>query len=107
MKTDKIVLGITLIILGILFLFANLHMLDWSFISGLWKLWPLVLILWGLDLMLKDSPLFKTILFLLIVLGAFVLYFYKMNGFAGNYSLMSGEPVYASVYSISYAEFSG
>ncbi len=108
MKTDRIILGISLIILGILFLFANLHILDWKFISGLWKLWPLVLVLWGLDLILKHSPLLKTILFLLIVLGAFVLYFFKMSSEMDNFSLKKGARNYAlSSFYTSYFDSAG
>ncbi len=80
MKTDKIVLGVILIILGVLFLFANLNFISWDFVSGLWKLWPLVLVLWGLNLVIKEKPLLKTILFLLLVLVAFVVYFYTYRG---------------------------
>ncbi|GEM_PF-3692720 len=77
MKTDKIVFGVILIILGVLFLFANLNLISWDFVSGLWKLWPLVLVLWGLDLIIKENHLLKTLLFLLLVLIAFVVYFYS------------------------------
>lgn len=80
MKTNKIVFGVTLILLGILFLFANLNLISWDFVSGMWKLWPLVLVLWGLDLVITDNTLLKTILFLLLILLAFFVYFYKYEG---------------------------
>ncbi len=107
MKADKIILGVTLILFGILFLFANLHILDWNFISGLWKLWPLVLVLWGLDLILKESPLLKTIIFLLLVLGAFVLYFFKMSSEMDSYSLKGGHREHATVSSVFTSYYTG
>lgn len=79
MNVDKIVFGVILIILGILFLFANLNLLSWDFVTGLWKLWPLVLVLWGLDLVIKGNKVLKTILFLFIVLISFVIYFYSQK----------------------------
>lgn len=99
MRADKIVLGVSLIILGILFLFANLHIIDWRFISGLWKLWPLILVLWGLDIILKESPLVKTILFLLVILGAFVLYFFRMNTNQDTYSKQGKSKEHVTLYS--------
>ena len=86
MKTDKIVFGVILIILGVLFLFANLNLISWGFVSGLWKLWPLVLVLWGLDLVIHENQLIKTVLFLFLVLLAFVIYFYSYRGKLATFS---------------------
>ncbi len=105
MRADKIVLGVSLIILGILFLFANLHIIDWRFISGLWKLWPLILVLWGLDIILKEAPLIKTILFLLVVLGAFVLYFFRMNSQQDTYSKLRKSKEHVTIYSYHHTFF--
>jgi len=80
MKTDKIVIGTVLIILGILFLFASLNILSWQFVLGLWKLWPLILVLWGLDMIIKESHFLKTVLFLLLILLSFLVYFYAEKG---------------------------
>ncbi len=50
MTTGRIIPGAILIILGALFLAANFGYLDWSFVASLWQLWPLLVIIVGVQL---------------------------------------------------------
>jgi len=43
-KKEPLAWGIILIVLGLIFLFANIEVNIWDFIA---KLWPLILIFWG------------------------------------------------------------
>jgi hypothetical protein len=64
--------AIILIAIGIVLLLSNLGVLDWSLWDALWRLWPLILIGIGLDLMLKRKRLGGLIAGL-VVAGVFVL----------------------------------
>ncbi len=54
MKAKHLFWGLLFITLGILILINNFSGLYWDWI-GLWKLWPLVFILWGIGIMIKNN----------------------------------------------------
>lgn len=69
MKFRNIFWGIILILIGLLFTFDNLNIIDFCWYN-LWKLWPVVLVLWGISV-LPVKDIIKVIL-VLLVLGASV-----------------------------------
>ena len=77
MKANKIIKGLTLILIGIIFLANTLGILDWSVWSNIFKLWPLLLVSLGLSLILRGkgfSFLGPLIILLAIILGAGAIY---------------------------------
>lgn len=71
MKFRNIFWGIILILLGVLFTLDNLHVIDFDWYN-LWRLWPVVLVLWGVSILpVRD---FIKIILVLLVLGASVSY---------------------------------
>lgn len=54
MKAKHIFWGLLFVSLGILILINNISGINWNWIS-LWKLWPLLLILWGIEIMVKNT----------------------------------------------------
>lgn len=54
MKSKHLFWGLLFITLGVLILINNFSGLSWDWIS-LWKLWPLVFILWGVGIMVKNN----------------------------------------------------
>lgn len=77
MKAKKIINGLTLILIGIIFLANTLGILDWSVWSNIFKLWPLLLVSLGLSLILRGKNLSfiaPLIIFLAIILGAGAIY---------------------------------
>ncbi|HKB84699.1 MAG TPA: DUF5668 domain-containing protein [Ignavibacteriaceae bacterium] len=54
MKPKHLFWGLLFITLGILILINNFSGLYWDWL-GLWKLWPLVFILWGISIMVKNN----------------------------------------------------
>jgi len=72
MKVNKIIKGLTLILIGIIFLANTLDILEWSVWSNILKLWPLLLVSLGLSLLFRGKGLSFTgplIIFLGIILG--------------------------------------
>jgi hypothetical protein len=77
MKANKIIKGLTLILIGIIFLANTLGILDWSVWSNIFKLWPLLLVSLGLSLILRGKDLSflgPLIILLAIILGAGAIY---------------------------------
>ena len=68
MKFGNIFWGVILIFLGALFIMQNLGLIDfqWTYI---WRLWPVILILWGISI-LPAHGLIKTVLVLLVLAGS-------------------------------------
>ncbi len=75
------VFGLVLLFIGILFLFNNFGLVPWSIWNGLWKFWPVVLILIGVKIFIGRSlfaRILSTILLLFVFAGvlAYILNYY-------------------------------
>ncbi|HXH99102.1 MAG TPA: DUF5668 domain-containing protein [Sphingobacteriaceae bacterium] len=57
MKSDKIVWGLVFVFIGSILLLDNFGVIDFSW-GAVWRLWPLLLIIWGVELMFsgKNNP---------------------------------------------------
>jgi len=72
MKANKIVKGLTFLLIGSILLANTLEILDWSVWSNLFKLWPLLVISLGLSLIFRGKSLSfmgPLIIFLGIIAG--------------------------------------
>jgi len=72
MKANKIIKGLTLLLIGLVLLANSLEILDWAVWSNIFKLWPLLLVSLGISLIFKDrslSFLSPLIIFLAILIG--------------------------------------
>ncbi len=72
MKANKIIKGLTLLLIGIIFLANTLEILEWSVWSNIVKLWPLLLVSLGLSLIFRGKSLSfmgPLIIFLGIIAG--------------------------------------
>lgn len=65
MKFRNIFWGIILILIGILFTLENLNLIDFDWYN-LWRLWPVILVLWGVSI-LPVKNIFKVVLVLLVL----------------------------------------
>jgi len=77
MKSNKIISGLTLLLIGIILLANTLNILEWSVWSNIIKLWPLLLVSWGISLILRGKSLSflgPLIIFLAIILGVVASY---------------------------------
>lgn len=69
MTTGRVIPGAVLIILGALFLGANFGYVDWGFVASLWQLWPLILIMVGVQLFFGSRHQWLAALLMLIILA--------------------------------------
>ena len=72
MKANKIIKGLTFLLIGTILLANTLEILDWSVWSNLFKLWPLLVISLGLSLIFRGKSLSfmgPLIIFLGIIAG--------------------------------------
>lgn len=80
--------GMILVMLGIIFLIANLGIISWSFIFNIFTLWPLVLIIVGINFIFRRNYIVRTgswIFLIVAVLGYSIIYDHDY----GNYSYNS------------------
>lgn len=68
-RRGGIVGPLILITLGLVFLLNNLDVLDWSIWEVIWRLWPVLLIAAGLDLLIGRRSALGTLLTLLLVVA--------------------------------------
>lgn len=76
MNSNKLFWGLLLLAVGILWLLGNLGVISGDFWIEIWRLWPLLLVLWGISLLIgKDSKFglvfsaLSVVIVLLAILG--------------------------------------
>ncbi len=72
-----------LILLGIVFLLNNFGVLSWDLWQNLWKFWPILLVLFGVEIILGRNASVKSFVFLLILIFL-VPIILVLNPFTGN-----------------------
>lgn len=72
-----------LILLGIVFLLNNFGVLSWDLWQNLWKFWPILLVLFGVEIILGRNASVKSFVFLLILIFLVPLILI-LNPFTGN-----------------------
>lgn len=89
MKNRNYVLGFLFIVLGVIWFLDNLNILQFElryFIGGITDLWPLILVVIGINLLVKNKTIEKVIwiLFIFILIGYSM--FNQYNGIQNNQS---------------------
>lgn len=67
-RRHSLTTAILLILIGLIFLFNNFGILSWSVWEVIWKIWPVFLILFGLEMLIGKKFLGKAVMILLIVI---------------------------------------
>ncbi len=67
MKNSNIGFGIFLVSIGILWVLISAGILDWSILQSLADLWPLLLIAIGLNIVFKERPIGKLIIWVCLI----------------------------------------
>lgn len=70
MNAGRVIWGLVLVGLGVLFLAANAGWVDWGFALYLVQLWPLILVLVGIRLLLGGRPPALAVVLMIVVVAA-------------------------------------
>lgn len=57
MNANRLFWGVIIIIIGLLWLFTNLGIISGGFWSEIWRLWPMIFIIWGVSLLFSHKGL--------------------------------------------------
>lgn len=93
MNTGRVVQGLILVAIGTILLLNQQGIIDWSVWTYLIQFWPVLLIIWGIQLVFNKSKLSLS-LSLLLIIGVLMLAFGLWNGygyFSGNASVINLE----------------
>lgn len=89
MKSRPIGFGIFLLTIGILWVLMNVGVLNWSIFDSLLKLWPLILVVIGVNVIFRNNPIVKTVVWLAF-LAAIIGYSYFIHDNGSNTRLVDG-----------------
>lgn len=67
MKNRNIGFGIFLLTVGIVWALVNTGVIEWSVFNSITVLWPLILVVMGINIVFKDNPIVKTVTWLLFL----------------------------------------
>lgn len=81
MNNKRLISGIILIILGILFLLSNFGYISFDMLLGIFDLWPLLLVIAGINILFNKKPviIFITWIIFFIVLILYGAFYEKIN----------------------------
>jgi hypothetical protein len=73
-----------LITAGFIFLLNSLEILDWGIWGSLWRLWPLILVIIGIDMLVGRRSPILSLLLVLVVIAAGAAFLYSAGGLVGG-----------------------
>lgn len=79
MRRNKIGFGIFLVTVGIFFLLASIGIVDWTIIYSIFKLWPLLLVVIGINIVFNRNVIVRAITWLTL-LAVLITYSYVFHG---------------------------
>jgi hypothetical protein len=78
MKAKNIIWGLVLVLIGVLFILKNMGVIYFSW-YGIWKLWPMVLVLIGIAILPVKDTLKVALTIIVLAIGVFFLVAYTGN----------------------------
>lgn len=91
MKLSTIFWGVLFVLIGGLFLLNNLGYIcvDWTTV---WRLWPMILVFWGLSIVVgKQRPPWYAVLLMILLMVFMVVAFAATQWFEGDFDVVDGE----------------
>ena len=91
MKLSTLFCGVLFVLIGGLFILNNLGYvcLDWGTV---WRLWPLILIFWGLSIIIgKQSPPWYAVLLMILLLAFMVVALVATEWIPGDFDVATGD----------------
>jgi len=92
-RRGSLVGPVILIGLGIILLLNNLRLLDWSVWEVIFRLWPVLLIAWGLDLLIGRRSIWGSLLALLLILAVLASALWLFGAGIGTGRVVASEDV--------------
>jgi hypothetical protein len=82
MSVGRVLVAVILIVIGALLLAGNLGWISWDFVLSLWQLWPLILVVIGIELLLgrRHTRLAAVLIVLVIVAGGAFAWYGSSSG---------------------------
>jgi hypothetical protein len=78
LKSRNIGVGIFLLVIGLVWLLTSFHVINWSILESLYRLWPLFFVVIGINMIFREKPAVKLVTWLLFV-AALVGYGYYVD----------------------------
>jgi len=77
MRKGNMVIGILLLVIGVVLLFKELGLVQWEQVKELARMWPVLLIFWGLDILIPKKLLWLEIILILVIIAFILLLAFK------------------------------
>ncbi|KAB3532753.1 hypothetical protein F8154_11435 [Alkaliphilus pronyensis] len=88
MNRDRIIGGIMLISIGIMFLLINLGFISWSVFNSLFKLWPLLLVVVGVNTIFKKNTVISATTWILFIIAIISYGVYYNSNYPTNSAIL-------------------
>lgn len=89
MRNKNLGFGVFLLSIGILWLLFNFDILDWSVLSSVFTLWPLLLVMVGVNIIFRNNQIIKAVTWIMFL--AVVILFGYFNQGSGGWRQYSDE----------------
>ena len=91
MKASTLFWGVLFLLIGGLILLNNLGLIDVEWVA-IWRLWPLILIFWGLSLIVgKERPKWYVVLLLILLIVFMIIAVFVAEWYDRDYDYVLGE----------------
>lgn len=90
-RRSGVVGPLILISIGLIFLLNNLGVLDWSIWAAIWRLWPILLVAAGLDILIGSRSALGSLIVLVLTVGLLVGGVFLLAGDLGTGGAVSSE----------------
>ena len=91
MKLSTLFWGVLLIVIGGLFLLNNLGIMNVNW-ETIWRLWPMILVFWGLSIIIgKQRPPWYAVALMIVLVLFMIIAAATSNWFHGDFDLVSGD----------------
>ena len=77
MRKGNMVIGILLLVIGVVLLFKELGLVQWEQVKELARMWPVLLIFWGLDILIPKKLLWLEVILILAIIALILLLAFK------------------------------
>lgn len=93
MRSGNLLSGLIIVVIGVLLLGNSMGWWDWSVVSSLWRLWPLLLIVMGIQMLFGHNGRSQALILLVLVLLGLAIWYGRL----GPWKMMPITKMHTSV----------